>query len=132
MRKKGSRKATQEFICIACPLGCVLTVKMRDAEVRSVTGNRCPKGVTYARQEVAGPRRVVTTTVRLAGGRIPLLPVKTRVAVPRDAAPKVVKAASAVVATAPLRLGDVVLADVAGTGVDLVATRSVENVTEEV
>ena len=129
-RKIISGKGTQEFICVACPIGCMLTVKVKGREVRSVTGNRCSKGPLYAAQEVAGPRRVVTTTVRLHGGRIPLLPVKTRVAVPRDSARAVVIAASSVVVSAPVDLGDVVLPDVAGTGVDLVATRSVEPATE--
>lgn len=124
------KKSTREMICIACPIGCVLTVKTKGTEIRGVTGNRCAKGPVYAAQEVAGPRRVVTTTVRLVGGRIALLPVKTRAAVPRDLAREVVRAAADVVATAPITLGQVVLADVAGTGVELVATRSVETVAE--
>ena len=124
-RPKGA-KGTQEFICIACPLGCMLTVKVKGKQVKSVTGNRCAKGPVYAAEEVAGPRRVVTTTVRLAGGRIPYLPVKTRDGVPREASLRVVHAASRVVFRAPVRMGDVVVPNVAGTGVDLVATRSVD------
>lgn len=124
------KKSTRELICIACPIGCVLTVKTKRGVIRSVTGNRCAKGPVYAAQEVAGPRRVVTTTVRLAEGRIALLPVRTRGEVPRDLAREVVRAAAGVVAHAPIALGQVVLENAAGTGVDLIATRSVERATE--
>jgi CxxC motif-containing protein len=96
--------------------------------VKSVSGNRCAKGPIYAAEEVAGPRRVVTTTVRIQGGTVGLLPVRTARPVDRDRGRAVVVAASAVMARAPVAMGDVVLEDVAGTGVDLVATRSVPEV----
>jgi CxxC motif-containing protein len=120
------RKRAREFICVACPLGCTLTVRLKAGELKSVSGNRCRRGVTYAEQEVVDPRRIVTTTVSLEGGRISLLPVKTRAPVPRDSARDVVRAAGAVVVRAPVHCGDTVLADVCGSGVDLVATRSCE------
>ena len=118
------KRAKKEFICIACPLGCTLTVRTKGGELKSVSGNRCKRGVTYAKQEVTSPRRVVTTTVRIQGGPIGLLPVKTREPVARDSARDVVIAASRVVAVAPVHMGDTIVADVCGTGVDLVAARS--------
>jgi CxxC motif-containing protein len=117
-------KKSQELICILCPLGCTLDVRVKNGEVRSVAGNRCRRGVRYATDEVRDPRRTVTTTVRLRSGTITLLPVKTREPVPRDLAQAVVAAASRVTVEAPVLLGNVVLADACATGVDLVATRS--------
>lgn len=127
----GTRKSRQELICTACPFGCALSVRVKHGEVREVTGYRCRKGVAYAEQEVRSPRRTVTTTVLIEGARFGLLPVKTTGSVPRDAVPDVVRAASRVVARAPVRLGEVVLADVSGTGADLVATRSAEPAADE-
>jgi CxxC motif-containing protein len=120
------RKSRQELICTACPLGCALSVRVKGGQVREVTGYRCRKGVAYAEQEIRSPRRTVTTTVRLQGARFDLLPVRTSGSVPRDLAPEVVRSASRVVARAPVRLGEIVLADVSGTGANLVATRSAE------
>lgn len=129
MKIRGS-KTTQVFICTVCPLGCVLTVKARGTEVRGVSGHRCPRGPVYAAEEISGPKRVVTTTVRLDRGRIPLLPVKTAGPVPRDRGRDVVIAAARITARAPVALGDVVAEDIASTGVALVATRSVESGSE--
>ena len=61
----------RELICIGCPMGCPIVVKMEDGKVTSVTGNTCPRGEAYARKEVTDPTRIVTTTVRVADGKVP-------------------------------------------------------------
>ena len=125
MRITGPKKRrSRELICVACPLGCALTVRTKAGELVGVSGARCRKGIAHAEQEVTNPRRQVSTTVCLHGGSIGLLPVKTRGPVPKEAVLAVVRAASRVVARAPVRLGDTMLSDAAGTGVDLVVTRS--------
>jgi len=118
------KRRSRELICVSCPLGCTLTVRAKSGSLRSVTGNRCKKGIAYAEQEMTNPRRQVSTTVRIEGASIALLPVKTRGPVPKETVLEIVRAANAIVARAPIRLGDTVQSDVAGTGVDLVATRS--------
>lgn len=67
----------RELICIGCPMGCPIVVKMEDGKVVSVTGNTCPRGEAYARKEVTDPTRIVTTTVRVADGKVPMINVKT-------------------------------------------------------
>ena len=67
----------RELICIGCPMGCPIVVKMEDGKVTSVTGNTCPRGEAYARKEVTDPTRIVTTTVRVADGKVPMINVKT-------------------------------------------------------
>ena len=115
-----------ELICLNCPLGCEIAVEHDGKAIVSIGGNRCKRGAAYAEREVFNPERMVTTTVRAEGGSLELLPVKTSRPVPKAMTFKVVAAASKVTARAPLKLGDVVLADVAGTGADLVATRGLE------
>ena len=114
----------RELICINCPMGCPLTVTLEDGEVTSVTGNTCPRGDSYGRKEVTNPRRIVTTTVPVEGSSIErMVSVKTRTDIPKDKIFDVVWTLKEVKAQAPVEIGDVIVADVAGTGVDVVATK---------
>ena len=116
---------TRELICINCPLGCPLTVTLEDGQVSSVAGNTCPRGEAYGRKEVTNPTRIVTTTVPVDGSATErMVSVKTARDIPKDKIFEVVRALADVRAQAPVATGDVILADVAGTGVDVVATKN--------
>ena len=117
---------TMELTCIGCPLGCPLTVTMEANEVVEVKGNTCPKGDAYARKEVTNPTRIVTSTVVVEGGVAPMVSCKTAADIPKGKIFDVTDALKDVVAKAPVAIGDVLLADVAGTGVDIIATKNVE------
>lgn len=117
------RRETYSYLCIGCPLGCRLELDESNGEFLEVRGNSCKKGEEFARQEHVDPRRVVTTTVAIAGALWPRLPVKTSAAVPKALVGDVCRALRAVRAHAPVMLGEVIVADVLGTGVDVVATR---------
>lgn len=118
--------STRELTCIGCPLGCALTVELEGNEVVSVAGNTCPRGDAYARKEVTNPTRIVTTTVRVKDGVCAMVNVKTETDIPKDKIFACTAALKDVVVTAPIRIGDVVLRDAAGTGVNIVAARNVE------
>ena len=109
-----------KLICINCPKGCEMEVSV-DGDQVSVTGNSCPKGEAYAKAEVTNPTRMVTGLVRVAGMRKPL-PVKTRVAVPKEKIDAVLYALHQTTVQLPVKIGEVIVSDVAGTGVDVVAT----------
>ena len=111
---------TRELTCIGCPLGCALTVTMNGKEVVEVKGNTCKKGDIYARKEVTNPTRIVTTTVRVSGGAAPMINVKTQSDIPKDKIFECVAALKGVTIQAPVAIGDVVLENVAGTGVNIV------------
>ena len=112
----------RELICIGCPLGCMLTVEIEGSEVTNVTGNTCPRGKTYAEKEVTNPTRIVTSTVKVVGGDRASVSCKTKSDIPKSKIFEVVRALKAVEAVAPIRIGDVLLEDVAGTGIQIVAT----------
>lgn len=116
---------TIELTCIGCPLGCPLTVTMENNEVVEVKGNTCPKGAIYAKKEVTNPTRIVTSTVRVTGGSSPMVNVKTASDIPKGKIFECVEALKEIVLVAPVKIGDVVLDDVAGTGVAVVAARNV-------
>ena len=120
----GRRSEGRELVCIACPVGCRLRVFQESGQIR-VQGNQCEKGDTYGREELLAPRRVVTATVRLAGSALRRLPVKTHRPLPREHITALLSEASRLEVQAPVVRGQVLLADFLGTGVDLVATRTV-------
>ena len=116
---------TVNLICIGCPLGCPLTVEMEGSEVKAVSGNTCPRGDAYARKELTNPTRIVTSTVRVAGGRLAMVSVKTASDIPKGKIFDCVKALKDVEVKAPVKIGDVIVENVAGTGVNLIATKNV-------
>ena len=115
----------RELTCIGCPLGCALTVEMNGDERVSVTGNTCKRGDDYARKEVTNPTRIVTSSVKVEGGVLAAVSVKTKEDIPKGKIFDCVTALKDVCVKAPVSIGDVVLANVAGTGVDVIATKNV-------
>lgn len=116
----------RNLTCINCPLGCALTVRVEDGRVLGVSGNTCKRGEDYGRKEVTNPTRIVTSTVRVTGGDTVMVSVKTKEDIPKGKIFACVEALKDVVISAPVRIGDVILENVAGTGVDVVATKNVE------
>ena len=116
----------RKLTCIGCPMGCPLTVVMNGEEVVSVTGNTCKRGAVYARKEVTNPTRIVTSTVRVSGGSIDMVSVKTKEDIPKGKIFECVKALKGITVPAPVHIGDVILRNAADTGVDIVATKNVE------
>ena len=113
-----------ELICVSCPVGCVLTVQQTGGEM-DIVGNLCKAGVSYAKEELTNPTRNIATSVRVIGGDMVMLSVKTARPIPKGAIMQVVRAVHQVKVAAPVEIGDIVLADAAGTGVDILASRRV-------
>lgn len=109
--------------CITCPMGCELTAVLTDGKVTEVTGNTCPRGEKYAQEELTAPKRMLTTTVRITGGQLPLLPVVSKSVLPKGRILDCARALQSVAVTAPVHEGDVIAADILGLGVDIVASR---------
>lgn len=114
-----------ELICIGCPMGCPLTVEMENGAVVNVTGNTCPRGAAYAKKEVTDPTRIVTSTVRVKGGTLAMVSCKTATDIPKGKIFDVARALKEVEADAPVTIGQILVEDVAGTGVSVVATKNV-------
>lgn len=118
---------TRTITCINCPMGCELAVRLEAGAVAQVAGNLCKRGIAYARMECTNPTRMLATTVRLRGSGLGQLPVKSAGPVPKDRVLDCVRALKEVELVPPVCIGDVVLANVLGTGVDIVATREVKD-----
>ena len=122
---------TLQFNCTTCPSECLLTVEVKRnadgavVEVRSVTGNSCPRGDTFAHQELTRPMRVLTTTVAVSGGDEALLPVRTAEAIPLALHAQAMNLLRGAVVDAPIRMGDIVLPNLLNTGIDLIASMDI-------
>lgn len=123
---------TLQFNCTTCPSECLLTVEVdRDSNdalmgVRSVTGNSCPRGDTFAHQELTCPMRVLTTTVAVSGSDEALLPVRTAEAIPLELHAQAIDLIRGVVVDAPIRMGDVVLENLLDTNINLIASMDID------
>ena len=111
----------KELICIVCPNGCHLQVD--EEKGYNVTGNQCERGAEYGRAELLHPVRVVTSTVRIEGAAGRRLPVKTSAGIDKDKLLDVMALLDAVTVHAPVRAGDVVVPDLFGTGVSVIACK---------
>lgn len=116
----------RNITCTVCPMGCSLVVSKVNGEYK-VEGNTCKRGAKYGVEEVTNPRRVITTTVKLNGGYLNLLPVKTNDSVPKELMFDIMKLLDNVEVNAPVSVGDVIVKDVLGTGVDVVSAKSMES-----
>lgn len=116
-------RSSHEFTCINCPMSCRLELIEEDGEVLEVKGAECRQGEKYALTEFKDPRRMVTTTVLARGGTLPLLPVRSTETIPRNMVPEAVAALAPLSVEAPVKEGQVIVADILGTGVDIVAGR---------
>ena len=96
-----------KLTCIECPMGCEIEVVMDSGKIVSVSGNGCPRGEAYAKDEVTCPKRVVTTTVRAENGK--LIAVKTDAPVKKTDVFNVVKAANSIVVKLPVKIGQVLI-----------------------
>lgn len=113
----------KELICICCPNGCHLKV---DIESSTISGNKCKRGEEYGINEVTHPVRVITSTVKVLKGSLPVVPVKTKEAIPKALNFKCMEEINKVMAKAPIKVGDVLIKNVLDTGVDVVATKNID------
>lgn len=115
----------RELTCINCPMGCALEVTLDNGEVVSVKGNTCPRGDTYGRSEVIHPVRMITSVLPVEGGDLAMVSCKTSQPVDKAVIFDVMRAMEGISVKAPVAIGDVLIANAAGSGADIIATRTI-------
>lgn len=116
----------QTMTCIICPMGCQLQVSKDGNGNISVAGNTCPRGAKYAAKELACPTRTLTCTVKVTGGEHPLVAAKSNKEVPRERLLECMSVVRRAVVPSPVKRGDVLVADILGTGADIIATENAD------
>lgn len=115
----------RELVCIGCPIGCVLCAEISDGGKVQISGNSCKIGEEYGIKECTNPTRIVTSTVEVIGRQGLMLPVKTERDIPKNKIEKCMKALKGLKVKAPINMGDIIVQNVADTGVNFIATKSV-------
>lgn len=119
-----NQKDTYEnLICICCPKGCHLKVNIKD---NKVIGNDCKRGDVYGIAELTNPVRIVTTTVRVSGGNVAMLPVKTKSPIPKNLNFKCIEVLKELEVNAPIHVGDIIYKNILNTGINIVACRNIK------
>ena len=123
-----SKLIKKNMTCIICPMGCSLDITF-DEETNSVvkvTDNGCPRGPKYAEKELINPTRTLTSTIKVENGTLAVVPVKSAGELPRDSLLQYMEVIRRTEVSAPVRLGDVLIRDILGSGVNIVACADVE------
>lgn len=118
----------RRLTCIVCPIGCSIRVYIEDGKVKSAEGHNCRRGLEYVKYEVSNPTRILTTTVRVEGGHIPMVSVKTAQPIPKGMIFNCMKVINQVKLKAPVNIGDTVVKNILNTGVDVVATKNIPRI----
>jgi CxxC motif-containing protein len=119
-------RESKHFTCVICPIGCEIDVQLEDGNVVSMEGNKCAKSEEFVLQELKEPMRILTTTVRIRGAKWAMLPVRTDEPIPRRLLFSVIKELANIEIQAPVKVSDVIIGDIAGTGANIVATRNMK------
>lgn len=120
------RDASGELICICCPVGCLIRAEKKEDGGLEITGNSCPKGEAYVRNEMTAPVRTVTTMMKVNGGSGKVVPVKTAGEIPKEKIFACMEEVKHAQIKAPVKVGDVLIPNVAGTGIDIIATGNMQ------
>ncbi len=116
----------KRITCIVCPLSCKILVKTNKKRIELVHGNKCKKGIEYARSEALDPRRMLTSTVLVKYGEWPLVSVKSSKPVPKDIIYKVLNEIKKISISAPVKMGQIIISNVAGTNINIIATKNIK------
>ena len=114
----------RELTCIICPKGCNIKVEIEEGKVKSIEGNTCKRGYDYALSEVTNPVRTITSTMKLENGE--MISVKTDKPIPKELIFKCMEEINKIVAKEPIKIGDVLIENILGTGSNVVATKNIE------
>lgn len=112
---------SQTITCVICPVGCEITVDYEGSNVLEVKGNKCKRGFEYASAEVISPVRILTTTVKLKGLGHARLAVRSSKPVPKTLLKSCMEEINKITLSIPAKMGDVIIHDILGTGVDIIA-----------
>ena len=116
----------EHFTCVICPIGCEIDVELQDNDVVSIEGSKCAKGKDFVLQELEEPMRILTTTIRIEGAKWAMLPVRTDKPIPKRLLFRVIEELASIELRAPVKMSEVIIGDIAGAGVNIVATRNMK------
>lgn len=115
----------RKMICIGCPKGCSLSINHDGKEIKSIDGYSCKNGLEYAQNEFTAPKRILTSTVKVKFGELPVVPVKTKTPILKDKIFECMSEINKLEVESPIKIGTVIKVNIAQTGVDLITTETI-------
>jgi CxxC motif-containing protein len=115
----------KKMICIGCPKGCSLSIKHDGKDIKSIDGYSCKNGLEYAKNEFTAPKRTLTSTVKIKYGELSVVSVKTKPPILKDKIFECMSEINKLEVDAPIKIGTVIKANIAQTGVDLITTETI-------
>lgn len=122
LRKNFNKK---RLTCIICPVSCLIDAEYTSKKIKNISGHQCKKGKLYAQEEIYAPTRTLTTTVKIDGGVLPLVSVRTDKPVPKELIFPIMDEMMQISLSAPIKLGDIIIENVKDTDVNIIATKTV-------
>ncbi len=116
-------KQVKELDCIVCPLSCKLIIQLENNNIISVTGNSCPRGEVYAKEELTAPKRMLTSTVKIQNAILPLLPVVSDEPLPKEKVQECARFLRSVTVKSPVKQNDVICSNILNLGVNILSSR---------
>ena len=115
----------KQITCIVCPIGCKIFIKTDGKHFEISNGNKCVKGIDYAKSEALDPRRMLTSSVLVSNGEWPLVSVKSSKPVPKNKIFQVLKEIKKKKVEAPIKIGEIILKNVVNTKINIIATKTI-------
>ena len=122
MSKSKTPEGSKDIRCIVCPTGCLVHVENVNGEL-VIEGHSCNRGEEYAREEFIAPKRILTTTIRVENGFLPLIPVRSNTPIPKEKLQETLKEIAGTKVKAPIKMGDILIKNVIGLDANIIASR---------
>jgi CxxC motif-containing protein len=110
--------------CILCPIGCEIRINKKELII--IDGAKCEKGIEYSKNEVLNPKRILTTSILVKNGILPLLSVKTSKPIPKEKIFKILEIIKRTSVNAPVEIGEIIIKNILDTGSDIIATKTIK------
>jgi CxxC motif-containing protein len=125
---ESSQSIVKVIRCIVCPTGCEIQVKKGTQGDITFEGYTCKRGLEYAQQEFYEPKRILTTTIRVENGFLPLIPVRTNLPILKDKLKDALKEVANKKIKAPIKAGDILIENILGLGANVIASRDLPDI----
>ncbi|WP_455392017.1 DUF1667 domain-containing protein [[Eubacterium] cellulosolvens] len=125
-----SKTKKRQITCIVCPVSCIIDAEYTLKKIKSLTGHQCKRGKVYANEELYSPMRTLTTTIKVDGGVLPLVSVRTDKAIPKELIFPIMDEIMQISLNAPIELGDIIIRNVKDTDANIIATKTVPKLNE--
>ncbi|GAH36942.1 unnamed protein product [marine sediment metagenome] len=124
---ESSASVVKVIRCIVCPTGCQIQAISKGSDIE-FEGYTCQRGLEYAQQEYFEPKRILTTTIRVEDGFLPLIPVRTNKPILKEKLNEALDEIARTKVKAPIEMGEILIENILGLGSNVIASRDLTKI----